>query len=141
MLVRARGFIAMLSVIVIGAILLIVGLATASMGQTQLQVAAGTHEEHRTRDYAAGCLEEAMMRLKRDETTPFASYPAVIPMPGVADTCSITSLTGSGSTRTVAVSSTVGFFTKAVSATLTKQTNPGGQAVAWVITSWTEVDP
>lgn len=138
---RARGFIALLSVIIIGAVLLIVGLATASLGQSQLVVAAGTHEEHRTRDYAAACLEEVMLRLKRNETTPFASYPAVVPMPGVPAACSVTSVTGSGTSRTVNVTSTAGFFTKAVTAALTKQTNPGGQAVAWTVTTWTEVDP
>jgi len=142
MTTSSRGFIALLSVIIIGAILLIVGLATASLGQSQLQVAAGTNEEHRTRDYAAACLEEAILRLKRNETTPFPYYPAVVPLPDVAAACSITAMTGSGTARTVNVtSSTVGFFTKSVVVNLAKQTSPDGNAIAWVVTSWTEVDP
>jgi hypothetical protein len=132
-----RGFIALLSVIIIGAILLVIGLATASIGQSQLQVAAGTHEEHRTRDYAAACLEEAILRIKRNEAY---TGPTTVPMPGIAAACTVTSVSGAGTSRTVNVTSTVGFFTKAVVVALTKQTGPGG-AIAWTVTSWTEVDP
>ena len=144
MLTNRRGFIALISVTIIGAILLMVGLATAAISQTQLQVAASTHEELRNRDYAAACLEEAILRLKLNEGY---AGPTVVPFPGTAATCTVSAVGADPADpsnlakRQVLIVSAVGLFTKKIDARLLKLTNPAGNAVAWKVNGWLEVDP
>jgi hypothetical protein len=110
-----------------------VGLATASLGQTQLSVAAATDLEHVSRDYVAACLDEAIIRLKRD-----SGYAGLHTVPIGDGTCTLT-VSGAGSSRTVSVTATSGFYTKNVTAALTQSAAGGG--TRWTVSSWQETVP
>lgn len=132
---RQQGFVALLAVLLLGTIMLIGGLATSSIGQTQLRATISSYAELRARNFAAACLEEAVMRLKRN-----SSYGGAATVPIDDGTCSIT-VTGTGTSRTITVTATVEDHTKTTVAELQKRLVPGNAAMAWVIDSWQETLP
>lgn len=129
-----RGVVALITVIIMGATLLTIGLAIAFVSQTELLIAAGAGRERQALAVAMSCLEEAVHRLKLNSsyaggTIPIDTY-----------SCTVT-VSGTGSTRTVSSTSTVDVYTKGAVATLTLKQNAALNANAWEVTAWAESDP
>jgi hypothetical protein len=130
----SRGMIGLLTVIVIGAVTLAVGIAASFIGQTQLTVAGYVDRGHLARTLAATCLEEATFRLKLN-----ANYAGgTVPIDELS--CTVT-VAGTGSTRTVTATATVDGHTKTLVATATLLQNASFNARAWTLSAWAEQDP
>lgn len=129
-----RGVIALVTVVIMGAMLLSLGLAIASLAQTELIIASSVAHEREAFSLATTCIEEAAHRLKLN-----ASY-AGGTVPLGTQSCTV-SVSGSGSTRTVIASSTSDIYTKSVTVTLTLKQNAALNARAWEVTAWAEADP
>jgi hypothetical protein len=129
-----RGFIGLLTVIVLGALILSIGITTAFVGQTQLILAAHADHEYAVRALVTACVEESVHRLKLNSGYAGGTVPLG------ADACTVT-VSGSGSSRTIAATATVDGYTKAVAATATLKQNAAANARAWSVTAWAEADP
>ena len=129
-----RGFIGLLTVIVLGAMILSIGISTAFIGQTQLTLSAHADYEYAVRELVSACVEESVHRLKLDSAYAGGTVPLG------SDTCTV-AVSGSGTTRTIAATATVNGYTKAVTATATLKQNASLNAKAWSVTAWSENDP
>ncbi len=133
-LFAARGAVALASVIVAGAILLVVGISIAYIGQTEV-ILAGDADWSQSARYASGtCLEESLLRLKRDSaytggTLTLAGY-----------TCSV-AVSGSGSSRTITANATTDIYVKAISVTVSRRSNSANSASGWHIDTYQELSP
>ncbi|KPJ85206.1 hypothetical protein AMJ57_03930 [Parcubacteria bacterium SG8_24] len=131
---RCRGLVALVTVVIIGALVLSIGLAATFANQTGIILSGEADREHTVRALASACLEEAMLRLKRD-----GSYVGgTIPISG--SSCSVT-VSGAGSSRTIDTTATYGDFTKSLQAIAALQSNGAANARSWRMESWSEVDP
>ncbi|MEA3249763.1 MAG: hypothetical protein U9Q03_05425 [Patescibacteria group bacterium] len=124
----------MITVIMLSALILVVGISAAFIGQTDIIIAGQVDRGHYARLLAITCTEEALQRLKLD-----ASYTGgTIPIASM--TC-VATVTGSGASRTITGSATHDNHTKTVSVSATRRDNGAGNARAWNIGGWQEVDP
>lgn len=124
----------LLTVIVIGAMAVTVGIAASFIGQTQLTVAGYVDRGHLARSLAATCLEEATYRLKLN-----ANYAGgTVPIDALS--CSVT-VAGAGTTRTLTATATVDGHAKTLVATATLLQSPSFNARAWTLSAWAEQDP
>ena len=131
---RDRGLIALITVIIIGASLLTLGITASFIGQTEIIISGQNDREYVARTLLTSCVEEASYRLKLANT-----YTGGTILIG-SDTCAI-SISGSGSTRTVVVSASSGTSTKSATVELSLKQNSGLYTTAWGISSWNEADP
>lgn len=129
-----RGVIAMLTMIMLGALIVSIGIAAGLVSHSQLVVEAVTDHERQVRALASTCLEEAVYRLKLNS----AYAGGTIPLDG--ETCAVT-VSGSGGTRTVTATATVASHTKVLTATLTLRQNAALSTRAWSVTAWQEGNP
>jgi len=129
----SRGFIGLLTVIVLGALVLATGISIAFIGQTQLVLSGHMDYEHATRVVASACMDEASYRLGLNSAYTGGTVPVG------ADSCVI-AVSGSGATRTVTVTATVGSYVKRVTATATLKQNAAVSASGWSVTAWAEGD-
>jgi|SRR5687768_17162322 len=130
----APGFIGLLTVIVIGALVLSIGISTAFVGQTQLILAGHADYEYAVRALVTACVEESVHRLKIDSGYTGGTVPLG------NDSCTVT-VSGAGSTRSILATATINGYTKAVTATATLKQNASLNSRAWSITAWSENDP
>lgn len=131
---RGRGVIALMTVIILGAILLVVGISAAFIGQTDVILSGQSDRGHYAGVLATTCAEEAMHRLKLDP----AYTGGTVPVGPYA--CTVT-VSGSGFARTVTSAATYGGHTKTVSVSASLRQNASVNARAWNIDGWQEVDP
>jgi hypothetical protein len=138
----SRGVIALLTVVIIGAVMLTLGIASALSGHVQVIVAGQSAMANDVRELAASCLEEGIGRMKQNPNHPVSTV-FTVPMDSRSCTVTLTASTGSGigATRTLSSVATVEGFTKTLVATLTWRQNASGNAAGWAVTSWTEQDP
>ncbi|HSD12857.1 MAG TPA: hypothetical protein VLC10_04825 [Patescibacteria group bacterium] len=129
-----RGVIALLTMIVLGALVVSIGIAAGLVGHSQLVVEAVTDHERQVRALASTCLEEAVYRVKLDP----AYAGGTVPLEG--ETCAVT-VSGAGGTRTVTATAAVASHTKSLTATLTLKQNAALSARAWSVTAWQEGNP
>ena len=130
----ARGFVGLVVIILIGALILAIGVAAAFIGQTQLIIAGQTDRAQSARQTVAACVEEALYRLKLD-----ASYAGgTVPVGSL--TCTV-AVSGSGSSRTIVASAANGDITQAVTVTAALKQNVAASAKAWSVDSWVEANP
>lgn len=124
-----EGFIALISVLIIGAIVLAIsiGLSLRSIGETNMSLAE--QESHKALALANLCAEQALMKL--ESTLNYAGNETV---PVDEEFCDILAISGSGNfNRTIQTQSTVSNYTKKV-LVVVSQISPAMQ-----ITSWEEV--
>ncbi|HTK04555.1 MAG TPA: hypothetical protein VL500_03150 [Candidatus Eisenbacteria bacterium] len=126
--------IGLLTVIVIGALVLTIGIAASALGQSQLMLAGYADREDIARTLAIACLEESAYRLKLNSAYAGGTVPIG------TDTCSVT-VSGTGGTRTLTAAATLEGHTKTLTATATLKQNAALTAKAWSITAWSENDP
>ncbi|MBI4458199.1 hypothetical protein HY633_04510 [Candidatus Uhrbacteria bacterium] len=126
MTTQDRGYVALLSLIIVGAVVLalVVGASARSVGEARMSL--GQQESHRALALANLCAERALFKLESvlnyagDETLAIG-----------ADTCVIRPIGGSGNlNRTVEAYSTVSDYTKKVKADVT-QISPSLQVGSW----------
>lgn len=132
---RPRGVIALITVIILGALILAVGLSASFTGQTETILAGALDREQLARMFAQTCADEALYRLKLDSTYTGGTVPV-----GASDTCTV-SVSGSGSSRTITLAATSDIFTKTIVIAASLKQNAAANASAWHIDSWTEGDP
>lgn len=124
-----EGFIALISILIIGAIVLTIsiGLSLRSIGETNMSL--GGQESHKALALANLCAEQALMKL---EST--FNYTGNESVPVDGESCDILAIDGSGNfNRTIQTQSTVSNYTKKVRVVVS-QISPTMQ-----ITSWEEV--
>jgi len=120
--------------IVLGAVLVAMGVATALSSHVQIVIAGQSSAGSEARELAMACLEEAVHRLKIDPayvggTVPLGAY-----------SCAVT-VTGSNPTRTVTAVASIDGFTKTIVITLNTRQNAAANAKGWALTAWSESDP
>lgn len=133
-----KGFTALITVLIVSAITITAAATTIFLATSESLLGFSASESHATIQLADTCAEEAFFRLKSNQ-----NYSGGTITLGDG-TCAIT-LTGSGgsgSSRTIAASSTIstsiGSFTRRITATTTITTNTAGNATTTDLTSWGE---
>lgn len=129
-----RGVIALMTVIIIGALVLAVGISVSFIGQTEVIITGDTDREQSLRSLVFTCIEEATFRLKSDPAYVGGTVPIGL------DSCAVT-VSGSGSTRTVLATATIDPYTKSATASVLLKQNVAGNARGWAVDSWLESDP
>ena len=129
-----RGVIALITVLLIGAFVMSLGIATASIGQTGMLIESQLDMRNVLMQTIASCLDEATYRLKLNAAYTGGSVPIDV------NTCTLT-VSGSGTTRALSATATADIYTKTVTATATQKQNTAANAVGWSLGAWTEADP
>ena len=126
---RKDGFIALISLVIISAIVLVVSLGVSLRSIDQTRSGMTNEFGMRALSSAERCAEEALMRLKNDLL--YAGGESIIEG---GETCEILPITGAGNTdRTVQTRSTISAHTKKISIVVS-QVNP-----LLIIGSWNAV--
>ncbi len=126
-----EGVAALITIIVIFALILTTGLAVAKFSINELALDQDASDSHRALQVAESCSEEATFRLKLD-----SSY--------TGDTISMTdgdctvAVSGSGSTRTLTISASVDSLTRELSVDVDLDQNVGTTSDRTTITTWSE---
>ncbi len=131
---RQSGVIGLLTVVVLGALILTLGLSAAIIGQTQIFISGSADRGQAARAQAEACLDEALQRLKLN-----ASFTAAV-LPFGADSCAVT-VSGSGAFRTVHATSSSGGYSKGLTAVVSLRQSPGLTARAWHLDRLQEDNP
>jgi len=126
--------VALITVIVLSALLLLIGLSASYIGQTEIIIAGQMDRGQHARTLAATCMEEALHRLKLDDTYSGGAIDID------SDSCTVT-VTGAGASRTITSTASSGDFTKNVEVSASLRQNADTDASAWNIDSWAELDP
>lgn len=124
-----EGFIALISILIIGAIVLVIsiGLSLRSIGETDMSLSE--QESHKALALANLCVEQALMKL--EAILNYAGNESIIIG---SESCAIRPISGSGNlNRIVETQSTVSGYTKKIKAVVS-QISP-----TMKITSWEEV--
>jgi len=127
----APGVVALLTMIILGALILAIGATVSYVGQTQVILSGQFDRGQAVREAAFSCVDEALGRLKKDAGFTSGSLPVG------AITCTM-SVSGSGSSRTIVASATDGDLVQKVNVDAGLRLNPGGHARGWEILSWQE---
>ncbi len=130
---QQKGFVAFITVIIIGTVLLMAGITTAMLGRTQVVSIGQEDYSQVARQQAMACVEEGIFRLRRNE----AYTGGTVPIDEDSE-CTVT-LSGGGTTRQLSATSNVSGFIKTVNVQLDYLSGAGGST--WSVSSWTEADP
>lgn len=130
-----RGQVALITVIMVSAIILITGISAAYIGQTEVILNGNYDRGEYARSLVETCGDEALHRLKLN-----SSYTGGTVSVGASDTCTI-AVSGSGTSRTLTLSATSDVYTAAATVAASQKTNTAGNAQGWHIDSWTEINP
>lgn len=125
-----KGFTALISVLIVGALILVISIGAAVRSLNQGQMSTQNELSERVRSLAHACAEDALLKLKT--TTSYAGNETITVQGSY--TCLILPTEGSGSSnRTIKTQSTVSGYTAKVKMVVS-QLRPTTQ-----ITSWEEV--
>lgn len=127
-----KGFVALVTVLVISAIMLAVGLFISSAALNDLLSSYSFDQGERAIQIADACVDEAVFRLKSDSAYAGTS----LNLNG--GSCTVT-INGGGASRTLNSTATLGNFTKRITATVTFVTNSAGNANTVDLTHWEEI--
>lgn len=109
--IRHGGYIALVSLLVIAAATLAIGLSVSSLSVAETQVGGIKEQTGASFQFAEGCLDEAILRLKRD-----GGYPGgTLSLP--AGSCTI-AVVPVGARRTVTTTARVGTATRSITASV-----------------------
>jgi len=129
-----RGFIGLITVIILGLIILVLGLSASFTGQTQLIIAAGADRAENARQANEACVDEALNRLRLDN-----GYTGSFTLAVGSVTCSAT-VSGVSPTKTIAVATTDGSYVQSATVTATRRSNGAGNAKGWGVSAWQEAN-
>ena len=124
-----------MTVIILGATILAVGLAASYASQTELLVSGDADRAQYARQLASSCLDEALYRLKKD----YSYTGGTIPVTADYD-CQVT-VSGVGATRSLSATATDLDVTQTIEATADLRLNNGGNARSWYVSAWSIADP
>jgi hypothetical protein len=128
-----QGFIALLSIIIIAAATLIIGLSVNNLSISESQMGLAQKKGHEAFMHAESCMEEALIQLR--DNVNYDPDGASVTLDTI--TCTSIDVTGSGSDRTIIVSVTLtddfGSFTKSI------QTDVKRIGNSITVNSWTEL--
>lgn len=119
------GYIAISSILVIAAVVLIIGTTVALVSINEGQMSLAAIQSDTALGIVEGCTEEALLFLNENNT-----LPATITVP--LGSCTATTNSVVGTTWTITISTTVNTFTKSVQIILTR-----GSTIT--ISSWSEI--
>jgi hypothetical protein len=131
---RFRGYIALLAIVIIAALILAAGISAAFVAQTQIIISGHVEREQVVREALSACVEEALQRLKLD-----AGYTGGAIILG-SQTCTA-AVAGAGLTRTLTVTAADGQYSQTVAVDALLKQNGSGKAKGWSITNWAESVP
>lgn len=131
----SRGAVALLTVILIGVMVVSAGVAAILAGQTNVITSGQSDHRNRALMFASACVEEALLRLKRNESYTGGTVPV-----GLNDTCTVT-VSGSGTTRTITATAVSSIYTQTVVVSALRRQNGAGNAFAWSVDAWSIEDP
>jgi hypothetical protein len=103
----SNGYIALASILVIAAVVLVIGISTSLLSVNEAQSSLAGLKNEATVDFVEGCIEDALIRLNEDET-----IPSQISLP--EGTCEITNQSTIGNTWTFTASGSVDTHTKTI---------------------------
>ena len=126
-----RGVTLLLTMILIGALVLALGLSAAYFSQTQIIITGHIDYAQSLRQASFACVDEAFVRLKSDPN--FTGDTLELGM----DTCTSV-VSGSGLSRTITVDATEGDYALKIVATATLRENASLNATGWEVTNWLE---
>lgn len=129
-----RGVVALITVIIIGIVILMLGLTSAEMARTDIILSGYAGRGRAALALATSCAEEALFRVKLDGSYAGGSIPFA------EGTCTST-VTGSGSSRTIVADGAFSGHARSIQMDVSLQQDASGQAHAWRVDSWTELDP
>ncbi|MEK9152193.1 MAG: hypothetical protein AAB692_02410 [Patescibacteria group bacterium] len=121
-----RGFIALISVIISGALALALAIGLSSRSIGEMQMSLGQQQSHRALALADLCAERALMKLAS-----VLDYAGNETVTIAAGSCSIGPVSGTGNlNRVIEAQSAVSGFTRKVKVTVTR-VSPVTQISAW----------
>ncbi len=124
--IRIRGYVAISTVLIIGALVLVVGISLTITAINDSQSSFAAKKSSETLDFVEGCVEDALIKLSKT-----GSIPVSISLP--EGNCSVTINSNVGTTWNFSVNANRNGFTKKITVTASR-----GNAVG--ITSWTETN-
>lgn len=107
-----RGIAAMITIVVVGVAALIMAYSASFLGLGELDMGYTAQKGTQSFVLADGCIEEALYRLKLDNTYTGDTL-------SIDENSCIITVSGAGSNRTVSATATVGDFTRDISADVT----------------------
>ncbi len=119
------GIIALITVLITGAIVLVIGLGMAGRSMLGSNTSLDEELSHQALVAATSCMEQALLALANN-----ASYAGNEQKTIGANTCTIATITSSGDARTVKTSSTVSGHTKRIQVTVSN-VNPPLEVSSW----------
>jgi hypothetical protein len=126
-----KGYIAIITVVVISVVTLIIGLTVALSGINETVIGLENDQSHELLQALDGCVEEGYFRLKRD-----AGYTGgTIPYTSINCTLSIS---GGGVSRTIVATGIFGDLTRTVTVDVSLENNTGVTSEAVGIDTWEE---
>jgi len=129
-----RGVVLLITVIIVGALVLAIGVSAVFMGQTEVIKAGYADRSRQVSLLASACVDEALQRLKLDVSYTGGTVPVN------SESCTVT-VTGTGTTRTITAVGAAGGHTKTLLVGATLRQNSAGSAKVWSVDSWTESGP
>ena len=126
-----RGFIGVVTVLIVAAITLTIAITIALLGTNELLLGFESDQSQEVLQYADGCAEEGYYRLKRNSAYTGGTIPYT------AVNCTI-SVSGAGANRTITASVTSNDFTRTVDSDVVLQSNTSGDADGVDLTDWDE---
>lgn len=123
--IHQKGYIAISSVLVIMAVVLIVGTSVSLLSINEIQLSLSNKKSDEALDLVEGCTEDALLRLSEDNL-----IPATITIPdGV---CSVTINSQTGNDWTFTVTGSFNNYTKSIQVDANRQSNVE-------VSGWTEL--
>ena len=119
-----QGYIALSSILVISAVVLVIGISTSLLSVNDLLSSTSGKKGDETVDFVEACIEDALLRLNKDNT-----IPTTITLP-VGD-CSVTINSQVGNDWDFTVEATLDGFTRKIRVVATRSSSV-------TITSWQE---
>ncbi|MBI3626423.1 hypothetical protein HY224_00040 [Candidatus Uhrbacteria bacterium] len=127
-----QGFVALVTVLVISAIMLTISLFMSSAAINDLLYSYASDQSERALQIADGCIDEAIFRLKKNSG--YAG--STLSLNG--GSCTVV-VAGAGNSRTLTSTGTLGSYTRKITATVSFITNAGGNANSVDLTHWEEI--
>ncbi len=125
----SRGYIALISVLIVGAIGTVIGVSLLQLGLSTSRSSFAQHQSNQAKGLANACAEEALQQI-RDNT----SFTGTGNLTLGQGTCTYTVTAGAGENRTIQSSGTVGSITRKLEVTITT-INP-----QIIVSTWEEKD-
>lgn len=128
---KQNGYIGVLTVVIVSVITLSIAISASLLSTNELLYTFGARQSSEVLQMADGCADEAAQRLKLDPAYAGGTVPYD------AGTC-VVAVSGSGLTRTITASTTVGDISRTVVVDVSLLNNAAASANGIDLTSWVE---